>query len=47
MYIFEVRFVVLAMLCNGVSRHVIYENVGVKRSTLKRWAAYHRDQGSP
>jgi len=34
MYSIEVRFVALAMLRNGVSRHVIFENVGVKRSTL-------------
>ena len=47
MYSIEVRFVALAMLRNGEARHVIYENVGVKRSTLKRWAAYYRDQGSP
>jgi len=47
MYSIEVRFVALAMLRNGVARQVIYENVGVKRSTLKRWAAYHRDQGPP
>jgi len=35
------------MLRNGVVRHVIHDNVGVKRSTLKRWAAHYRDQGSP
>ena len=47
MYSIEVRLVALAMLRNGVPRHVIYENIGVKRSTLKRWASYYRDQGSP
>jgi len=47
MYSIDERFFALAMLRHGVARHVIYENVGVKRSTLKRWAAYYRDQGSP
>jgi len=47
MYSIEVSFVAHSILRNGVGRHVIHDNVGVKRSTLKRWAAYYRDQGSP
>jgi len=47
LYSVEVLLVALAMLHNGVPRYVIYENIGVKRSTLKRWASYYRDQGSP
>jgi len=35
------------MLHNNVPRATIYQNIGVRKSTLKRWAAYHRDHGSP
>jgi len=47
MYSIEVRFIALSMLHNNVPRATIYQNIGVRKSTLKRWAAYHRDHGSP
>jgi len=43
----EVRFVALSMLHNNVPRATIYKDIGVRKSTLKRWAAYYRDHGSP
>jgi len=47
MYSVEVRFVALSMLHNNVPRATIYQNIGVRKSTLKRWAAYYREHGSP
>jgi len=38
--------VAVTMLRNGVRESVIYKNIGVKRSTLKRWSKYYREHGS-
>jgi len=40
------RLVAVTMLRNGVRKSVIYKNIGVKRSTLKRWSKYYREHGS-
>jgi len=47
MYSIEVRFVALSMLHNNVPPATIYKNIGVRKLTLKRWAAYYQDHGSP
>jgi len=39
MYSIEVRFFALSMLHSNVPRATIYQNIGVRKSTLKRWAA--------
>jgi len=35
------------MLHNNVPRATIYQSTGVRKSTLKRWASYYREHGSP
>jgi len=46
MYSVDMRLVAVTMLRNGVRKSAIYKNIGVKRSTLKRWFKYYREHGS-
>jgi len=46
MYSVDMRLVAVTVLRNGVRKSVIYKNIGVKRSTLKRWFKYYREHGS-
>jgi len=46
MYSVNMRLVAVTMLRNVMRKSIIYKNIGVKRSALKRWSKYYREHGS-